>query len=646
MKLNVRLTKKTKIILLGIFVFVLAGTGGYLLWRVNQPNTVAPTDSDATGGVGACCGTPGCVAGWKCDTSQSCGETKTVTCTNADIGKKMACPSYKGATATNAATVAGITCQSVGQTATCRYSFGPGGSTGGTCVKESGTDEPIGGTCPDKIKACEWPKTIMSSTCSCELCNGTNGCTGNPPTCTPGGCPSGYESCGVSGSEGKDSDCKIQTDIKCVVYHPDCNNPSNIYRYCRPIPVNTCDSGAWITKPSGSYAHCTNIDYSAKATDSDGIDESSVSVKLNSASRANVKKSTSGTSTTISETLSTTTDCLAPGSYTLAMDWKDSKGATSTNCALSTTFTVQAAVVTNTCDSGTWITRPTGSYPYCGDISYSAKATDSDGIDESSISVRLNDQNRLNFSKSTSGTSTTISETLSNATNCLAPGSYTLAMDWKDTLGAASTNCALNTSFIVQPQVLNPNWSLVKGVVEKCIDESTTNPSSQLTYTVTLKNKGTGEGQITKIVDTLDSKVLASYLSNISNSGVYAGGNITWTLSDTDKVFAAGQEKIFTYVVTVPKDTFGTYANTVTAYPATGENIVANAEIAADCMVEVPGTGLLDSTVAKIVLGAALILFGINFSRVTDLTRKLSISINDATSERRKKNFEKRVVKR
>ena len=221
-----------------------------------------------------------------------------------------------------------------------------------------------------------------------------------------------------------------------------------------------------------------------------------------------------------------------------------------------------------------------------------------------------------------------------------------MAMDWKDTLGAASTSCALNTSFIVQPQVLNPDWSLVKGVVEKCIDESTENPSSQLTYTVKLKNIGEGEGEITKIVDVLDSKVLATYVSNISNGGVYANGSITWTLSDTDKIFTAGQEKAFTYIVTVPKDTFGKYSNTVTAYPATGENIVANAEIAADCMVEVPGTGLLDSTVAKIVLGAVLILFGFNFSRVTDLTRKLSISVSDANSERRKKNFEKRVVKR
>jgi len=299
---------------------------------------------------------------------------------------------------------------------------------------------------------------------------------------------------------------------------------------------------------------------------------------------------------------------------------------------------------TNTCDSGAWVTKPTGTYAYCDNIAYSATATDSDGIDETSISVKLNTVSRVNVAKNTSGTSTTISETLSSATNCLAPGSYTLAMDWKDTKAATSTNCALSTTFTVSEEVLNPDWEFTKGVVEKCIDENTENPTSQLTYTITLRNIGAGVGTITKIVDALDSKILQTYISNISDSGAYSEGDITWTLAD--QTFDSQESRTYTYTVTIPKDQFGTYTNVVTAYPSTGENLIAHAEVLADCMIDVPDTGLLDSTTAKITLGVIFILFGLNFNRVMNLTKKLSISMNDISDERRKKNFEKKVVKR
>jgi uncharacterized repeat protein (TIGR01451 family) len=225
-------------------------------------------------------------------------------------------------------------------------------------------------------------------------------------------------------------------------------------------------------------------------------------------------------------------------------------------------------------------------------------------------------------------------------------------MDWKDTKGVTSSNCALSTTFTVQPEVLNPDWSIVKGVVEKCVDEKTNNPKSQLTYTITVKNTGEAAGEITKIVDTLDTKVKQIYLSNISNSGDFADGNITWTLSSTDKTFAVNQQKVFTYTVTVPKDGFGKYSNTVTAFPSTGANIVANAEITADCL-DIPETGLFDSTLSKIILGVVLIIIGINYSRILAfgsrfslLVKKFQISISDTREETRKKNFEKKVVKR
>ena len=45
--IRVSASKKTTVIILLILFLVVGSTGGYLLWRVNQEKTVAPTDSEA-----------------------------------------------------------------------------------------------------------------------------------------------------------------------------------------------------------------------------------------------------------------------------------------------------------------------------------------------------------------------------------------------------------------------------------------------------------------------------------------------------------------------------------------------------------------------------------------------------------------------
>ena len=65
--MKIRITKKGKILLFVILGIIVLGSGGYLLWRVLQPDTIAPTDSDAVGGNGSCCiESIGCSAGYTC----------------------------------------------------------------------------------------------------------------------------------------------------------------------------------------------------------------------------------------------------------------------------------------------------------------------------------------------------------------------------------------------------------------------------------------------------------------------------------------------------------------------------------------------------------------------------------------------------
>ena len=48
--MTLRLTKTSKVVF-AISIFLLSGVLGYLVWRVNQPETVAPTESEAGGEI-------------------------------------------------------------------------------------------------------------------------------------------------------------------------------------------------------------------------------------------------------------------------------------------------------------------------------------------------------------------------------------------------------------------------------------------------------------------------------------------------------------------------------------------------------------------------------------------------------------------
>lgn len=498
MGVKIRVSKKGKIIILASLVVLLAGSGGYLLWRVNQQNSLGSTNSEAgqsyNGTCWACCtasefksdskGNKYCPGGSLCDSSVTCGDGVTIP-KKSGVSDATACTNCYHSAPSSKTPVGGVQCN-------------------------------IGSQCTN---TCYWPEVSYCNgdgTCTCKS-GSSNGCTDSSPTCTP-----------VCNGTSSTAECTAK-----------CSGCNNAYTYkisCNVPTTNTCDSGTWITKPSGSYAYCDAITYSAVGTDSDGILTSSISVLLNSTSKTDYTLDSNSTSATISGTLSSTTSCLAAGSYTLKMSWSDSKGNTSTNCTLSTTFTVQ-------------------------------------------------------------------------------------------------------------PKQTNPNWSITKTVVESCINANTTNPSSQLTYAITVKNTGDGSGTLSKIVDTLDTKVLSTYISNISNSGSYADGKLTWTLSGTDATFASNQQKVYTYVVAVPKDTFGNYANSVTAYPTTGDSFSANASIDADCTIA-PQTGLFDNTWTKIVVGILFILSGIYFNNINNFGRKLKILVKDHMEDERIKKFEKKVVKR
>ena len=657
MAVRLKITKKAKIIILICLMLVVGGTGGYLLWRVNQEETVAPEDSEAgqagNGTCHYCCGDKpaACINienskdkninGWECTTSGSmyCAKSKSPYC--ADSGSSIKC----GDGASIPVPDMNVRMDEADLCTSCNHAAPDDDEPVG------GVDCNVGSQCSN---VCQWPAVAYcksDGTCDCNS-SSNNGCNDDSPTCTP--------TC--TGSN---------TTASCTARCSGCNN---LYTYtidCAVEEENTCDAGTWITKPTGEYKHCDAIKYTAKATDSDGIKESSIVAKLNGTSRTSFTKNTSGTSTTITETLSSSTNCLAAGSYTLKLSWADTKGAVSDACNLTTTFTVLqeetnpdwtlTKTVAGVCKNDN-TENPTSELTYTITLKNKGDGEGTITKIEDVLDTKVLASYVSNISSSGAFSNGKITWTPSDTT--FSPQEqrvYTYKVTVPKTAfgryanvvtayPSSGDNIVANASTTANCTIANSKWTLTKKAVEVCKNENTENPTSELTYTVTLKNVGTAVGTMTKIVDTPDTKALETYISAISSSGVYAGGNITWTPSDT--TFNPQEQRTYTYKVTVPKTAFGKYENIVTAYPAEGDNIIANAEITADCVIEepenpeVPDTGIFDSTWSKIAAGVVLIIFGMSYNKLVLLSRKLRISVLDMQDEARKKNFEKKVVKK
>ena len=204
---------------------------------------------------------------------------------------------------------------------------------------------------------------------------------------------------------------------------------------------------------------------------------------------------------------------------------------------------------------------------------------------------------------------------------------------------------------------------LTKVGSSQCFNEDTDNPYAVLSYTIKLSNNGEGDGAVVKIVDTLDSKTVSDP-TEISEGGVYADGKITWTFNPA-LVLKKNEEKIFTYKITVAKENFGTYKNTVIATKPDGSTIETDALTECLChqtptpsptpspaptpsptipsdIPEQPKTGLFDESENIVTMGAIILFVGLGWTWLSD-TYSL---VNGKLVQRRREGFEKRVVKR
>jgi len=331
------MAKKSVMIMMVIGVVIIGGSTGYLVWRANQPETVAPTESNAGGGGGSCCSTEfGCVAGWKCDTSTTCGDT----CENPIIDP------YSNACGTGRRCRSGSTCNGGKCTGnTCQVSS----AYAHRCVRSDDDDDD--GACK---KTCIYPKILVSGRATgdqdvCRCVNYTDSGSGasSVSQCT-GNCPGDSEYCGNSVEHDTGASGCQKTSRKCRAYGEPCHNPTYLYIYCRDKSVNSCEGGGLLSPTSLSATVGDTVTVEGYAYDADGINTTNVAVQVDGtvAGNAAVANACPSGNAAICSQYGTKNPVIwsydvpvTQGDQTVTITWQDTKGKTSVACSTTTTLT-------------------------------------------------------------------------------------------------------------------------------------------------------------------------------------------------------------------------------------------------------------------------------------------------------------------
>ncbi|MDY0097362.1 MAG: hypothetical protein RBS01_03375, partial [Candidatus Dojkabacteria bacterium] len=237
-----RLTKTSKIVF-AISIVVLSIALGYLVWRVNQEDRLDPSDSDA-GGTGTGCSTAvtnacrdTCPEGF--NGFLDCKEDGVV-CGNVACGTAARCLCCTGQWAT-------------ADDGDCDKACGTWGY-GADCDDEDGDNEVVKCFCESWSDGCGT---------NCTFPDGTQAEVDSKARAS---CKPYIAMCNVN--DGSISIDEYTSSHVCYNKVAQCKNP---YADNPCVETSSCDSGSWVTRPTGNIDFNTDILFSATALDSDGI---------------------------------------------------------------------------------------------------------------------------------------------------------------------------------------------------------------------------------------------------------------------------------------------------------------------------------------------------------------------------------------
>ena len=279
------------------------------------------------------------------------------------------------------------------------------------------------------------------------------------------------------------------------------------------------------------------------------------------------------------------------------------------------TPTVTTTEDTNLCDGGAWVESPPETTFFGSEFTISGYGQDSDGIDPTSVSITIDGEAVDNADASVNVSDSTKTDWV-YAISGLEEGDHTVTVAWKDTEGLGGSDCTITSSFSIEEIPTNPNWGIEK-TGTPVLNEGTTDDLDvvEILYIITITNTGDGEGFVENIVDTLDEKVKDSFLDSgsVTNSGEYLEGVITWSPSGEGVTFDPGESKTYQYKLVIPRESFGTYGNTVVATPTEGDpfSVTINVQ-ATGSLVQ---TGIFEDASKSIAIGFGFLALGMLYMK-------------------------------
>ncbi len=159
----------------------------------------------------------------------------------------------------------------------------------------------------------------------------------------------------------------------------------------------------------------------------------------------------------------------------------------------------------------------------------------------------------------------------------------------------------------------NPDWDIDKVGTPVCYEEGTEAVYIDIEYVIEVTNVAEG-GDLEYVRDEYDEKIRREWIISTSpQASQITAEYIQWDIPEGERTFAEGESRQFSYKIRIPlinnKDLLGEQlTNHVVAHLSEGEDIHAYEDILIGC--DLPPTGLLDNTLARIALGGILLILG------------------------------------
>ena len=653
--------------MLFLITIVLGGSAIFIGYRLSQEEEITPEESEAAGGAGSCCHPDvGCIAGWECvETdceecinpigSSGCdGFGSGVNCIVCNGGR---CPIWPGV-------IPQYTCEG-GKC--CVYDAW-------TCVKRD--DCTLGNTeCAswfrDNKSSCEWPKVLFSGrpngdfdVCRCGVCGGAqdplDACSGNPPgvndrCCDLGGCPSGYVSCGDSTNH-EGGNCEKMEDISCTVFHPDCNNPSVIYRYCKStqsdlecgdncagLEDDDCEGDLYCETTPDDGRLCLGADWRDCDVQEHIANDCSCPTPIGCGDVCEEDDDCEGDLI-----------CEKFGNNSLCV------GADFEECELQEHLDNSCSCPEETLDcesltvGGTGVIKLTQGESATEILDAASSGTADEGLIydfgvESGFGT-------IDPSTQSGGSSAQASWSISTTeTAALSAGHTYENKIWVSIMkegigtfgGAESEVCSID----LQVAAGNANFNTEKAAVVVCSEDNT---EAFISYEISFTNVANFQTLIMSVEDVYDESIDGDWLDNIDpNPDLHSGGSILWDNEGYGFLLDSSDSKIITYEVTVPAKLFGeTLHNIATIIPEIGEPIVLEEDVIVRCTL--PPTGIMDKTGIVVLYALFFLVTGtltVRYFGALDFIKSISTNIwpisviADNVGWNKKQRFERKIVK-